>query len=300
MRYKAGSHRYWPKTSSDGEYWPKVPEQDVRISKSRDKAVIEVDVNDAPLFVAAQPLDTFDNALARVDSILGAAGFAASDVGVSVDGRPIRVYENTPLEATRLIVILARQHPPETTGAVAFEAFITRLAEADDLAAQLRSSTAIFIAPMANPDGFVRGHWRGNTDGHDLNRDWGPFETPEISALSRRILELSEKFRPAFFADFHSMQRTVIYAAPLDRGTGDVTNIFLEKLALRLGDNAPEISRSHKSENTTSKAWSLETLGVAGFTYEVADDADLDEVAASALIAAEILLGTLSDAQVSE
>lgn len=48
--------------------------------------------------------------------------------------------------------------------------------------------------------------------------------------------------------------------------------------------------RCHDPARTTAKAWSLEALGVAGFTYEVPDDAELEDVRAAARIAAEALL----------
>jgi hypothetical protein len=290
LAYQDGSHRYWPKLRrGDGE-WRRAEAGDIAIAKDGASARLRLDLAEAPVFVAAQPLTTIDEAIGFATSTLSAAGFDARILGQSADGRPLYAFERVPAGAQRLVVILARQHPPETTGAVAFEAFIERLAASDARATAFRNRYALFIAPMVNPDGFARGHWRGNAAGADVNRDWGPFKTPEAAAFAKRIGELAAGRAPALFADFHSTKRNVIYAAPEKSDASGLADAAFARLQETLGEGAPEISRSHNSARTTAKAWSLETLRVAGFTYEVADEADLDEVRATARAFAEALL----------
>lgn len=297
LAYEGGTHRYWPKTSVDGRAWTRMPASDVRAAKDGAGAAIKVRMRGPEMFVSAQPLETLHDAIARVDAPLRAKGFAYRQLGESADGRPLHAYESIPPEARRLVVLLARQHPPETTGASAFEAFLARVIEDDAAAREFRLRHAILVVPMVNPDGFVRGHWRGNAAGVDVNRDWGPFQTPEARAVSQRIAELAADIEPALFADFHSTKRDVIYAAPEGRAEGRLADALFARLVGTLGDRAPEISRSHVSARTTAKAWSLETLGVAGFTYEVADEADLDVARATARIAAQCLIDAALEAE---
>lgn len=290
LDYQGGTHRYWPKTSADGVVWTRMAAKDVRESADRLSARLKVRTRGGALLVAAQPLETLEGAVTKVDGPLRAAGFEHRALGLTPDGHALDAYELTPAGAKDLVIVLARQHPPETTGAAAFEAFLARLLEGDDAARDFRNQHAIFVAPMLNPDGFVRGHWRGNAAGVDVNRDWGPFQTPEASAVSKRIMQLSADYTPVLFADFHSTKRDVIYAAPEGLAGGKLADALFSRLGERLGPLAPEVSRSHVSARTTAKAWSLETLGVAGFTYETADEADLDALKAAARAAAESLI----------
>lgn len=297
LDYQGGTHRYWPKTSSNGVVWTPMSAKDVRSSVDGASARLKVRAPGAAVYVAAQPLETLEGALAKVDGPLRAAGFNHRVLGSTPDGHRLHGYEMAPPDAKRLVIVLARQHPPETTGAAAFEAFLGRLLEDDEAARAFRRRHAMFVAPMVNPDGFVRGHWRGNAAGADVNRDWGPFQTSEASAISKRIMELAAEYAPVFFADFHSTKRDVIYAAPQGLAGGELVDAFLVRFGERLGSLAPEISRSHASARTTAKAWSLEALGVAGFTYETADEADLDALKAAARTAAQALIEASRDTE---
>src|SRR3546814_1987601 len=66
--------------------------------------------------------------------------------------------------------------------------FVDELAADSPLARDFRERTLVIVLPLLNPDGVVEGNWRGNINGQDLNRDWGPFTQSETRAV-RDLLE---------------------------------------------------------------------------------------------------------------
>jgi hypothetical protein len=138
-----------------------------------------------------------------------------------------------------------------------------------------RASHRILLAPMPNPDGVMRGHWRWNNGGLDLNRDWREFTQPETQALRDLILGEAQNRRTIAFFDFHSTRRNVVYAPPLDANSPTVD--FLPLLRERL-DRAVERplpwTFSHSEAGNTAKRWSLEALRAPGLTIELDDEAD--------------------------
>jgi predicted deacylase len=71
------------------------------------------------------------------------------------------------------------------------------------------------IIPDLNPDGVENGHWRHNTGGLDLNRDWGPFTQPETAAAFAAIqAQIADGHAPYLLLDFHATRRDVLYTPP--------------------------------------------------------------------------------------
>jgi hypothetical protein len=193
LRYEGGRHRYWPKLSRDGARWAPLEPERVRVAPDQRSAQLTLSAAKGTLFIAAQPLEDGAQVVAAVRKPLLRAGFRERVLGRSAEGRALTVFARAAPAGAPLVVLLARQHPPETTGAEAFEAFVGRITARDAAAAAFRARTAVLVAPLVNPDGFARGHWRGNAAGVDLNRDWGLFATPEIAALGREIEALSTR-----------------------------------------------------------------------------------------------------------
>ena len=84
---------------------------------------------------------------------------------------------NGEAKGKEMLVILSRQHPPELTGYFAMQSFIDELLNDTKLSNDFRKKYRILVYPMVNPDGVDLGHWRHNTGGIDLNRDWGILPT---------------------------------------------------------------------------------------------------------------------------
>src|SRR3546814_12079146 len=81
-------------------------------------------------------------------------------------------------DAREVLLVLGRQHPPETTGTQALMGFVDELAADSPLASDFRERTLVIVLPLLNPDGVVEGNWPGNTTGHAPNLDGAPSPNP--------------------------------------------------------------------------------------------------------------------------
>jgi predicted deacylase len=191
-----------------------------------------------------------------------------------------------------VIVALTRQHPPETSGQEAWRGFVERLMTRNDAKANaFRSRHRIILAPMPNPDGVDGGNWRLNDGGVDLNRDWGQFTQPETKALADWIVQQAGDRRVVSMMDFHSTDRTVIYAPPLESASSTINFLPALKQAFdtRL-KTPPEWSYSHNASGGTSKGWALEKLKAPGLTVELWDQISAEDARALGATAADALI----------
>lgn len=272
LDYGSYEHRYAPKYTRDGANWASVRSRDVVVSQDERRATMNLNVRQGTTFIAAQPIETPAAVHAWARATLAPHRFEQVEYGRSVDGQPLIGYRGG--DGDDLVVALTRQHPPETTGAVAFRAFVERLMSDSPQAQAFRATHRILLAPMPNPDGVLRGHWRWNNGGRDLNRDWREFTQPETRALRDLIMGEAQRRRTIAFFDFHSTRRNVVYAPPLDANSPTVD--FLPLLRQRLDRT---VSRplpwtfSHSETGNTAKRWSLEALHAPGLTMEFDDEA---------------------------
>jgi hypothetical protein len=289
VRYVDGTHRYRPKVSVDGQTWRALDESAVTAAADKASVAFSLVVPSGETVVAAQPIETNAQALDRWNDAVAQRRLLRTEIGRSIDGAPIVAFATQATSTRRTLVLLGRQHPPETTGAVAFDAFLARLLEDDAQAQRFRESTAILALPMLNPDGLARGHWRTNTAGIDLNRDWGPFTQPETRAAARAIDHVARSRPLIGLIDFHATRRDVIYAQPAEDPLypSGLTEDWFARWKDRAGDAAPPISRAHDAKQPNAKTWSRLRFGVSGVTYEAADDTDPVEVRRIARLSAE-------------
>jgi hypothetical protein len=272
LDYGSYEHRYAPKLTRDGVNWRSVPARRVIVAADERRASLDLQLDPGTTFIAAQPIETPSAVHAWARATLAPHRFEQVEYGRSIDGQPLIGYRGGAGE--RLVVAITRQHPPETTGAVAYRAFVERLMADTPQARAFRERHRIVLAPMPNPDGVLRGHWRWNAGGADLNRDWRNFEQPETRALRDLILAEAEGRQTIAFFDFHSTRRNVVYAPPLDANSPTVD--FLPLLRERLDravDHPLPWTYSHSATGNTAKRWSLEALGAPGLTMEFDDEA---------------------------
>lgn len=125
----------------------------------------------------------------------------------------------------------------------------------------------------------------------DLNRDWGKFTQPETKALSEFIKEQAGTRRVAAMLDFHSTDRTVIYAPPLDSPSPTIG--FLTALKQKFDATLaqpPEWTYSHNPEGGTSKGWALDELKATGLTVELWDQISVTDAKALGAAAADAMI----------
>ena len=242
------------------------------------------------MWVAGQPLSPSRDNLDWTRRELISKGFAEERYGASLEGKPLIGFVGG--GGVDAIVVLTRQHPPETTGQEAFRGFLERLTDRkDDKANLFRARHRIILAPMPNPDGVDEGHWRLNAGGIDLNRDWGTFSQPETKALSEWIKLQAGNRRVVSMMDFHSTDKTVIYAPPLDSPTPTIGFLAALKQAFDTALAAPpQWSYSHDANGGTSKGWALEQLKSPGITVELWDQIPPQDARALGAAAADALI----------
>jgi hypothetical protein len=295
FRYRHGRQRYTPKLSSDGVHWREATAEE--FAKSADGgATLTVAVGPRPLRVFAQPPIGLDDFLHWETALGLRIPVRAGVVGHSVQGRPLRMLTFGNVASKRVLVVLGRQHPPETTGSQALMGFVDRLAADTPLARRFRDEVFVVVVPVMNPDGVVEGNWRGNADGKDLNRDWGTFTEPETravrDALVRRIDGAGRSL--AFAIDFHSTWSDVFYTVNEDpsRAPGGVLRQWMDSMQQRYPGRIRE--KANAAKTTVFKNWAFNTFHAPTVTYEVGDRTGAAQLGELADFAADRLMRLLA------
>lgn len=106
----------------------------------------------------------------------------------------------------KAIIFTGRVHPGESNSSYVIQGLIEFLLSNDTKASNLRKHYIFKIVPMLNPDGVIRGNFRMNSAGKDLNRMWTE-ENEEIAPsvffchqMIRKTLNSRDIY---FFCDFH-------------------------------------------------------------------------------------------------
>lgn len=291
QRYLHGWHRYQPWVSIDGENWQRLPEERVSVLDGGSvEFTLHIPAGD--LFVAAQPPLTHTDMQDWAKGLAGDHGLTLQTVARSVDGMPVTAYHSEFGRRQGLVVLISRQHPPEVTGGLAYQDFVERLFMDDDLAQRFRARYALGLVPEINPDGVIRGHWRTNRRGVDLNRDWGPFTQPETSGVANWMARLQQQAPLQLFMDFHSTSYDVFYMphATDDPFPPGFAATWRANLGSRLGDEMPAWSGDHNPGLPTAKSWVRKQYGVVAMTYEVGDRTPRDRIRRIAEAAAEEMM----------
>lgn len=271
LDYTDYTHRYAPYVSTDGRTWRKLDAGAITLNDRKTRATVKVDLAAGATWIAGQPMSPSNDNVDWTRNALSGHGFQETRYGDSLEGKPLVGFVGGGgLDA---IVVLTRQHPPETSGQEAYRGFLDRLLNRDDAkATAFRGRYRILLAPMPNPDGVDAGNWRLNAGGIDLNRDWGAFTQPETKALSQWIITASNGRRVVSMMDFHSTDKTVIYAPPLESVSPTIAFLPYLKTAYDKALSAPpEWSYNHNPNGGTSKGWALEALKAPGITVELWD-----------------------------
>lgn len=286
LTYTRCGHRYWPKISSDGENWQRLPDDAVEIEGEGDErtARLTIKLGAEPVFIAAQeilPPSAYD---AWLDSLESAPFANRALLGKSAEDRDIDMLTiaDPSTEQRETVVLVGRQHPPEVTGALAMILFVETLMGDSDLAKAYRARFETVVVPLLNPDGVVRGYWRHNTGGIDLNRDWGPFSQPETQLMDGVLKSIdsdpARKLR--VLMDFHSTRRDIFYTIPDELPTDP--ELFTKKWLAFYQTRMPgyEVVRDarHTVGRPISKGYTFDTYGAPAITFEVGDETDRELV----------------------
>lgn len=293
--YVGAQHRYVPKTSNDGSTWRRVGSGDIEVREGGSTAVLSVALRGQPVWVAAQELIVDTNYTDWYAAMSSNSRIEIGDIGRSLEGRPLTSISHE-TDASQVVLLVGRQHPPEVSGALAMRTFIDTVFADTALAQAFRKRFRVIAIPLLNPDGVVRGHWRHNAGGVDLNRDWGPFTQPETLAMERLLDELDaagDTLR--LFLDFHSTERNLFYTQMPDDPTDppDFAGTWLGNARERLEDYAFSHEPRPASEAANGKQYMYRRYAVPSMTYEVGDETDRSSISSSAEVFAEELMREL-------
>lgn len=295
LQYVNAKHRYVPDFAASDGVWRVLAQEQVVVEEEGRRAQFTLGLEAGnPVTVAAQPLlvaadyQQWMRGLSKLDGSI-----AVKEVGRSPGGRAL--WRMTTPSRQQTLLILGRQHPPETTGAQAMMVFLERLLTEDSLARAFRDDVGLLVYPLMNPDGVDAGHWRHNTGSTDLNRDWGPFtqlETRTVAADIHTFLKENDS-QLIKAIDFHSTWYEVFYtqddntAAVMPGLLGAWLEVFDETMRSRDPDFALNRKAGHNADRPTSKAYFFEQYGVAATTLEIGDGAGIDYIREYAIVAAE-------------
>jgi len=302
--YEDGGHRYIPKLSTDAYSWTAADSTQYQHNQDAGTALLTLDVGRQPLWVSAQELFTSIHVTAWLDSLSTTEGISIQCIGRSKLGRPLNrvVINQTGNDLAPAIIVTGRQHPPEVTGSIGQRVFLETILGDHEIAREFRGRFQVISYPLVNPDGVDNGHWRHNAGGVDLNRDWGPFNQPETSAIRDDLLSWKSRGLEVWYAlDFHSTSYDVFYTINKDIPVKipGMTDRWLEGIVQRVPDYSIREEPSGVAP-PIAKNWMYNTFDQAdGVTYEIGDAtprARINQVVeAAALSLMERLLAEVPD-----
>lgn len=276
-------HRYIPKIKT-GEQWTKVDASDFHTTETG--ALLKMNIEKEPKIVAAQEINsTSDVQKWYSENILkGNEAFIKEfSAGKSVLGRNLPVLDITygSTKNKPLVVLMTRQHPPEVTGYFAYQHFLETIVEKNELSKAFLSKYRVLAFPILNPDGVDMGHWRHNSHGVDLNRDWSKYRQTEVKNVVSYITKTSKKDHNTIVLglDFHSTYEDVFYTNQRRKGT-TLPN-FVKDWFAALEKNIEGYKVNEAAGNSTkpvSKGWFLYGRNATGITYEIGDDTPKDRI----------------------
>lgn len=296
ISYGAGRHRYAPKLRRNSGEWRRFSGA-VSLSADAARATFSLAMPRGVLEVAAQPLLTLDDTAKWTDRLAAVSGVERGLLGHSGEGRPVPLLRSrgTPRPT---VVVIGRQHPPELAGAFALRAFTERLLANDPLAEQFRLRFGLAVVPMLNPDGVARGHWRFDSTGTDLNRDWGPFARPETALVRDMMGRLKDEGRtPVLALDFHATHRDMLFTPPDGAGIRYAWFPGAWHAAISSRLPGPRLVRDSTEDAgmPTFKTWVFRTYRIPAVTVELGDETPPARIRAIGRIAAEEMMRLLLD-----
>ena len=292
MKYIDGPQRYFPKMSKDGKTWQPLDstkfsydtEEIPRrfLAQTQDslevysQAYLNVKSGPDTTWIAGQEVITSKDNERWVSEISKYPYVSSEVVGESGLHSPLWKLDIGNTNSKKKMVVFSRQHPPEVTGYLAMRAFVEVLCEDSDKGEYFREEFHTIVIPMVNPDGVDQGHWRHNTGGVDLNRDWANLNQPETQQISAYLKDyIDESGSKVYFGiDFHSTWKDIFYVLNRSAEVPQVTKPMLEKMKAQL-PGFRVVEREVPLEGAgTSVRFFYHELGCDGVTYEVGDDTD--------------------------
>lgn len=285
---KKNKHRYFPKIKTGNQPWQPLDSNNV-IVIGKD-IFLKTSITKDSIWISAQEVISSQDTYAWAKKIVEKHSAVSHyySIGKTPLGRDLPVIDmySGDTKNKPIIVLLTRQHPPEVTGFMAFKTFIETILSETTFLDQYR----VLAFPIMNPDGVDLGHWRHNSGGVDLNRDWATYQQTEIKQVVTYINKTVKKNNSEIHIglDFHSTWNDVFYTN-IEEYKTRLPNFKNQWLA-SLEKEIPEYKVNEKpsiSKKPVSKAWFLKAHHATGITYEIGDETDrqrIKEIASTSAI----------------
>lgn len=281
-------HRYSPLISKNGLKWK--PLEAARITEeekgtgeigaeSRPKRIVmRLETGKKPIWISAQELQTSKHVFAWMNKLAAKRNLQIEEIGKSKDGKPLRMLTIGNPNAKKMIMVISRQHPPEVTGYFAMQAFVEKISDNSKLSKQFRKEFAVYVVPLMNPDGVDAGHWRHNSGGVDLNRDWTKFNQPEGKAVSEFLKKRERETRGKFYfgIDFHSTWDDIYYPMEKNFTDSNMPNLmwnWLDNIKKAIPNYEPNIKPNEKAEPAiVSRNYFYVSHKMEAIVFEIGDN----------------------------
>jgi len=290
-------HRYIPKLKIENT-WSIIDSS--YIFKNDSIVTIKLNLDKKPLIVAAQEIQSSIDVKNWYTSLVnGKEGYVKiKSIGKSPLGRNLPVLDifKDDTKNKDVIVLLTRQHPPEVTGYYAFQYFLHTILNESDLSQKFLKKYHVLAFPIMNPDGVDLGHWRHNSNGVDLNRDWSVYNQSEIKQTVKFINKTLKKNKSKLVLglDFHSTWYDVFYTNKKREGT--TLPSFIDDWFAALESNITNYKVNEAAGNSkkpVSKGWFLYGHNATGITYEIGDQTPKDKIELIGRVSAEEMMNIL-------
>ncbi len=297
LNYTEHFHRYPPKVSSDGESWTELDSTVVRLAPDSVNAFLRLEIGPDTLWVAAQEIQDHRRVgewtREQCENVIVECG----EAGMSAEGRSLYFIDITKGEKVDkpAVIIISRQHPPEVTGFLAMKAFVETIineGESNGFLDRFR----VMVYPLMNPDGVDLGHFRHNTGGVDLNRDWAEYNQPEVRQVADHMVRetVLNKNEVLLGLDFHSTWEDVYYTfdESLTSKLPEFTSEWLNRIQdeLQLDDINEQPSGLGQP---VSKSWFYQQFKAESITYEIGDRTPRDFIKVKGEVSARAMMDIL-------
>lgn len=259
---------------------------------------MKLDISPDTLWVSAGELITSKHIYKWANNLAEKEYISQTKIGESREGKPINMLKIGESDDQKMIIVLSRQHPPEISGYLAMKSFVETLSADNELTQRFRDEYNTYIIPLINPDGVDHGHWRHNTGGIDLNRDWETFNQPEVSAIrefmQNKVATSGGKFY--FGVDFHSTFQDIYYTINPDL-KGNMPGLVPE-LITAMGQEFPDYEPNIRpggldGPRISSTSFLFYEFGAESVTFEIGDNTPRNFIKQKGEIAAVKLMELL-------